>query len=116
MADPVLFKQVLLVQSVEEYQELLRLMLEDGYLWVHIGSSDWGDDSGLVKDSAWGEALLLACSSEGSIMSDVVEALAMEDDVEGGEGFMAKLYSIEGPIVVRPPIGTYGRHRLFEGL
>ena len=30
LADPVLFKQVLLAQSAEEYQELMRLMSEDG--------------------------------------------------------------------------------------
>lgn len=34
LADPALFKQVLLAQSAEEYRELMRLMLEDGCQWV----------------------------------------------------------------------------------
>ena len=34
LADPVLFKQVLLAQSAEEYHELMRLMSEDGCKWA----------------------------------------------------------------------------------
>ena len=52
LADPVLLKQVLLAQSGEVYQDLMRLMSEDGCKWVQVGTCDWGDDSGLVKDSA----------------------------------------------------------------
>ena len=81
LADLVLFKQVLLAQSAEEYQELMRLMSEDRCKWAQVGTCDWGDDSGLVKDSAWGEALLLAYSLEGSILSDVVEAPAVDDEI-----------------------------------
>ena len=55
-------------------------------------------------------------SPEGSIMSDVVEALAVDDKAEGGEGFTVKLYGIEGPMVVRPEVGTPGGRKLFEGL
>ena len=62
LADPVLFKQVLLAQSKEEYQELMRLMSEDGCMWAQVGTCNWGDDSSLVKDSAWGEPLLLEYS------------------------------------------------------
>ena len=116
LADPALFKQVLLAQSAEEYQELMRLMSEDGCKWVQVDTCDWGDDSALVKDSAWGEALLLAYSPEGSIMSDVVEAPARDDMTGGGEGFTAKLHGIEGPMVVRPVVGTSEGRRLFEGL
>ena len=116
LADPVLFKQVLLAQSTEEYQELMRLMSEDGCKWVQVGTCDWGDDSGLVKDSTWGEAPLLAYSPEGSIMSDVVEAPAASVQAGGEEGFTAKLHGIEGPIVVRPVVGTSEGRRLFEGL
>ena len=116
LADPVLLKQVLLAQSAEEYQELMRLMSEDGCKWVQVGTCDWGDDSGLVKDSAWGAALQLAYSPEGSIMSDVVEAPAMDDEARGEEGFTAKLHGIEGPMVVRLVVGTSEGRRLFEGL
>ena len=116
LADPVLFKQVLLAESAEEYQELMRLMSEDGCKWAQVGTCDWGDDSGLVKDSTWGEALLLAYSPEGSIMSDVVEAPAADDKAGEGEGFAAKLHGIEGPMVMRPAIGTTEGRRLFEGL
>ena len=116
LADPVLFKQVLLAQLAEEYQELMRLMSEDGCKWAQVGTCDWGDDSGLVKDSAWGEALLLAYSPEGSIMSDVVEAPTMVNKTGGGEGFMAKLHGIEGPMVVRPAVGSSEGRKLFEGL
>ena len=112
----MLFKQVLLAQSAEEYKVLMHLMSEDGCLWVQIGSSDWGDDFGFVRDSAWGEALLLAYSPAGSIMSDVVEAPAMKNDAEGEQGFMAKLHGIESLMVVRPAVGTSGGCRLFEGL
>ena len=84
--------------------------------WVQSGSSDWGDDSGLVKDSACGEELPLAYPSEGSIMSDVVEVPAVDRIAEGGEGFTKKLHGIEGLVVVRPAVGTSGRRRLFEGL
>ena len=84
LADPVLFKQVLLAQSAEEYHELMRLMSEDGCKWAQVGTCDWGEDSGLVKEGAWGEALLLEYSPEGSVMSDVVEAPAAGDKVEGG--------------------------------
>ena len=34
LADPVLFRQVLLAQSAEEFQELMRLMSEDGCKWA----------------------------------------------------------------------------------
>ena len=116
LANPALFKQVLLAQAVEEYEELMRLMSEDGCLWVQVGTSDWGEDSGLVTDSAGGEALLLAYPPEGSIMSDVEEAPAVDGSVGGGEGFTAKLHGIEGPVVVRPVVGTSAERRLFEGL
>ena len=49
-------------------------------------------------------------------MSDVVEAPAVNDKMGGEEGFMAKLHGIEGPVVVRPAVGTSEGHRLFEGL
>ena len=93
----------------------MRLMLEDGCKWAQVGTCDWGDDSGLVKDSAWGEALLLAYSPEGSIMPDVVEALAMGNKTAGGEGFTAKLHGIEGPMVVRLAVGSSEGRKLFEG-
>lgn len=116
LANPALFKQVLLAQAVEEYEELMRLMSEDGCLWVQVGTSDWGEDSGLVTDSAGGEALLLVYAPEGSIMWDVEEAPAVDGSVGGGEGFTAKLHGIEGPVVVRPVVGTSAERRLFEGL
>ena len=116
LGDSILFKQVLLAQSAEEYQGLIPLMSEDGCKWAQVGACDWGDDSGLVRDSAWGEALLLEYSTEGSIMSDVAEAPAVDDQVGGGEGFTAKLQGIEGLMVVRPAVGTSGGRRLFEGL
>ena len=93
LADPVLSKRVLLAQLAEEYQELMRLMSEDGCKWAQVGTCNWGDDSGLVKDSAWGEALLLAYSPEGSIMSDVVEAPPV--DKRRGEGRGLRRNSME---------------------
>ena len=116
LADLVLFKQVLLAQSAEEYQELMRLMSEDRCKWAQVGTCDWGDDSGLVKDSAWGEALLLAYSPEGSILSDVVEAPAVDDEAGGGDGFLAKLHGIAGLMVLQLAVGTSEGRRLFEGL
>ena len=116
LADPVLYKQVLLSQSAEEYQELMRWMSEDGCKWAQVGTCDWGDDSGLVKDSAWGEALLLAYSPRGSIISDVVEAPAVDDRAGGAEGLTVKLHGIEGLMVVRPTVGTSEGRRLFQGL
>ena len=116
LADPVLFKQVLLAQSAEEYDELMRLMSEDGCKGAQVGTCDWGEDSGLVKEGAWGEALLLEYSPEGSIMSDVVEAPAMDHKTEGGEGFTARLHGIDGPMIVRPTVETSGGRKLFEGL
>ena len=92
------------------------LMSEDGCKWAQVGTCDWGDDSGLVRDSTLGEALVLEYSTEGSIMSDVAEAPGVDDKVGGGEGFTAKLHGIEGLMVVRPAVGTSGGHRLFEGL
>ena len=59
LADPALFQQVLLAQSAEQYHELMRLMSEDGCKWAQVGTCDRGEDSGLVKEVAWGEALLL---------------------------------------------------------
>ena len=59
LADPVLFKQVLLAQSAEEYQELMRLMSEDGCKWAQVGTCHWEDDSGLVRDSISKNDLLL---------------------------------------------------------
>ena len=50
LADLVLCKLVLLAQSAEEYQELMRLMSEDGCKWAQVRTCDWGEDSGLVKD------------------------------------------------------------------
>ena len=94
----------------------MRLMSEDGCKWAQVGTCDWGDDSGLVKEGAWGEALLFAYSPEGSIMSDVVEAPAVVDKAEGGEGFTARLHGIEGPMVVQPAVTTSGGRKLFEGL
>ena len=94
LADPVLFNQVLLAQSAEEYQELMRLMSEDGCRWAQVGACDWGEDSGLVRDSACGEVLLLEYSPKGSIMSDVVVAPAVDDRVGGGQEFTAKLHGI----------------------
>ena len=44
LADPVLFKQVLLAQSVEEYQDLMCLMSEDACKWAQVGTCDWEDD------------------------------------------------------------------------
>ena len=116
LADPVLFKQVLLAQSAEEYQDLMRLMSEDACKWAQVGPCDWEDDSGLVRDSAWREVLLLENCPKGSVMSDVVEAPAVDDKVGGGEGFTAKLHGIEGLMVVRPAVGTSGGRMLFEGL
>ena len=49
-------------------------------------------------------------------MSDVVEAPAVDDKAEGGEGFTARLYGIEGLMVVRPAVETSGGSKLFEGL
>ena len=116
LADPVHKKRMLLAQSAEEYQELMRLMSDDGCKWVQVGTCDWGEDFGLVKDSAWGGALLLAYSSEGSVMSDVVEAPASGG--AGGDimGFVARLHGIVTLVVVRPEAGEPVRHRLFEGL
>ena len=116
LANPVLFKQVLRAQSAEEYYELMRLMFEDGCKWAQVGTCDWGEDSGLVKEGAWGEALLLEYSPEGSIMSDVVEAPAVDDKAEGGGGFTARLHGIDGPTVVRPAVEPSGGRKLFEGL
>ena len=116
LADPVLFKEVALAQSEEEYQELMRVMSEDGCQWAQVDTCAWGVDSGLVEDSGWGEALLLAYSPEGSIMMYVVEAPAVDDGVATREGFIAKLYWIEGPMVVRPVVGTPEKRRLFGGL
>ena len=116
LADLVLFKQVLLGQSAEEYHELMRLMAEDGCKWAQVGTCDWGEDSGLVKEGAGGEALLLEYSPEGSIMSDVVEAPAVDDKAEAGEGFTARLHGIDGTMVVRPAVETSGGSKLFEGL
>ena len=62
LADPVLFKQVLLAQSAEECQELMCLMSEDGCKWAQVGTCHWGDDSALVRDSTCGEALRLEYS------------------------------------------------------
>ena len=44
LADPALKRRVLLAQSAEEYQELMRLMSEDGCKWVQVGTCDWGED------------------------------------------------------------------------
>ena len=116
LADPVLFKQVLLAQSAEEYHALMHLMSEDGCKWDQVGTCDWGEDVGLVKEGAWGEALLLEYSPEGSIMSDVVEAPAVDDKAEGGGGFTARLHGIDGLTVVRPAVETSGGRKLLEGL
>ena len=62
------------------------------------------------------EALLLEYSPKGSIMSDVVEAPAVDDKAEGGEGFTTRLHGIDGPVVVRPAVETSGGCKLFEGL
>ena len=94
----------------------MRLMSEDECKWVQVGTYDWGEDSGLVRDSAWGGALLLAYSPEGSVMSDVVEAPASGGASGDDMGFVAKLNGIEGPVVVRPEAGVPVRRRLFEGL
>ena len=94
----------------------MRLMSEDGCKWAQVGTCDWGVDSALVKDGAWDEVLLLVYSPEGSIMSDVVEAPAVVDKAEGGEGFTARLHGIEGRMVVRPAVETSGGRKLFEGL
>ena len=116
LADPVLFKQVLLAQSAEEYQELMGLMSEDGCQWAQVGTCDWGDDAGVVKERAWGEALLSEYSPEGSVMSDVVEAPAVDGKAEGGEGFTARLHGIDGLMVVQPAVEASGGRKLFEGL
>ena len=116
LADPALFKHVLLAQSAEEYQELMRLMSEDGCKWAQGGIRDWGEDSRLVRDSAWGEALLLEYSPEGSVMSDVLEAPTVDDKVGGGERFIGKLHGIEGLMVVRLTVGISESHKLFKGL
>ena len=81
-----------------------------------MGTCDWGEDSGLVRDSAWDGALLLAYSPEGSVMSDVVEAPASGGAGGDDMGFVAKLHGIEGPMVVRPEAGEPVRGRQFEGL
>ena len=47
-------------------------------------------------------------------MSDVVEASASGGAGGHDMGFVAKLYGIEGPVVVRPEAGEPVRHRLFE--
>ena len=49
-------------------------------------------------------------------MSDVMEAPAVDDKAEGGEGFTARLHGIDGPMVVRPAVETSGGRNLFEGL
>ena len=49
-------------------------------------------------------------------MSDVVEAPAMDDKAEEGEGFTARLHGIDGPMVVRPAVETSGGRKLFEGI
>ena len=116
LADPPLNRRVLLAQSAEEYQELMRLMSEDGCKWVQVGTCDWKEDSRLVRDSAWGRALLLAYSPKGSVMSDVVEAPALGSAGGDDMGFVAKLHEIEGLVVVRPEAGEPMRRRLFGGL
>lgn len=58
----------------------MQLISDNGCKWVQIGSCNWGGVSGLVKDSTWGEALLLAYSPSGSVMSDVIDAPAVDDD------------------------------------
>ena len=116
LADPVFKRRVLLTQSAEEYHELMGLMSEDGCKWVQVGTCNWGEDSGLVKDSAWGGALLLAYSQEGSVMSDVVEAPTSSGGGGDNMGFVARLHGIEGPVVVRLGAGEPVWRRLFEGL
>ena len=49
-------------------------------------------------------------------MSDVMEAPAADDKAGEGKGFTAKLHGIEGPMVMRPAVGTSEGRRLFEGL
>ena len=78
------------------------LMSEDGCKGVQVETCDWGEDSGLVRDSAWGGALLLTYSPEGSVMSDMVEAPASGGAGGNDMGFVAKLHGIVGPVVVRP--------------
>ena len=40
LAEPVVERRVLLAQLTEEYQELMRLMSEDGCKWVQVGTCD----------------------------------------------------------------------------
>ena len=40
LGDSVLFKQVLLAQLAEAYQELMPLMSEDGCKWAQVGTCD----------------------------------------------------------------------------
>ena len=40
LADAALVKRVLLAESQDEYLELMRVMSEDGCMWVQVGSSD----------------------------------------------------------------------------
>ena len=105
LADPVLKRRMLLPQAAEEYHELMGLMSEDGCKWVQVGTCDWVEDSGLVKDSAWGGALLLAYSQEQSVMSDVVEAPTSSGGGGHNMGFVVRLHGIEGLVVVRPGAG-----------
>ena len=55
LANPVLVNRVMMAESAWEYEEPMRLMSEDGWKWVQIGSSDWEDNSGFVMDSAMGK-------------------------------------------------------------
>lgn len=76
LTDPALVKQVLLVQTAGEYQGVVGLMAAEDCVWVQIGKDDWAVDGSLVEAGAWGEALPLVHSLDGSFMSDVEEALA----------------------------------------
>ena len=115
-ADWALTMHVLLVQSADEHQDLMQLMSEDEYKWVEVGSWDWGYDSECVKDSAWGEALLLAYSREGSVMLNVMEAPSAGDNSRIDRKFRVKLLEIEGSVVFHPAVGAPAKCRLFEGL
>ena len=84
----------------------MRLMSEDDCQWVQIGTYDWGEDSGLVKDSAWGEVRLLAYFPEGSILSDVEEAPAQVVSTPWGDRMDYRVHGMGDGTGVHRAVGV----------
>ena len=115
LAEPALKKRVLLAQTGEEYHELVHFMEAGDCVWVQVGEDDWAADKDLAESGTRGKALRLTHSPDGSVMSDMEEALARGLGIQGGDTMNTRLHGLGDGTAMQRSVDVLHVRVLFAG-